>query len=177
MSRYLSIDVGIKNLAYCICTNNREICEWNVISLAKAKDTKDTKDTLKPSLIELGKQIKHHFDELNLSKKADIVLIENQVAPIASNMKSLQCMIAQYFIMNDVPNIHFVSASMKLKGIAKKGTTYKERKALGVMTTIENVKKYEIDAPKWLEFVQTHKKKDDLCDAYMQCIAFISADN
>lgn len=168
MSRYLSIDVGIKNLAYCICTNNLEICEWNVISLANVK---------KPTLIELGKQVKHYFDELNLAKKADIILIENQVAPIASNMKSLQCMIAQYFIMNDVPNIHFVSASMKLKGIAKKGTTYKERKALGVMATIENVKKYEIDASKWLEFVQTHKKKDDLCDAYMQCIAFISADN
>lgn len=170
MSRYLSIDVGIKNLAYCICTNNREICEWNVISLANVKNAK-------PTLIELGKQIKHYFDELNLAKKADIILIENQVAPIASNMKSLQCMIAQYFIMNDVPNIHFVSASMKLKGIAKKGTTYKERKVLGVMATIENVKKYEIDASKWLEFVQTHKKKDDLCDAYMQCIAFISADN
>lgn len=168
MSRYLSIDVGIKNLAYCICTNKREICEWNVISLTNVK---------KPTLIELGKQVKHYFDELNLAKKADIILIENQVAPIASNMKSLQCMIAQYFIMNDVPNIHFVSASMKLKGIAKKGTTYKERKALGVMATIENVKKYEIDASKWLEFVQTHKKKDDICDAYMQCIAFISADN
>ena len=170
MTRYISIDVGIKNLAYCVCSE-RTISDWNVISLTNAK---------KPTLIELGERIMHYFDELKLASKADVVLIENQVAPLASNMKSLQCMIAQYFIMRDIPhtNIHFIPASLKLKGISKKGTTYKERKALSVTMCLKYIAIFEDEsnASKWMKFVECHKKKDDLCDSYMQCIGFIGAD-
>jgi hypothetical protein len=147
------------------------ISEWNVISLT---------DTKKPSLIELGECVKNWFDELGLALKADVVLVENQVAPLASNMKSLQCMIAQYFLMRDIPhtNIHFVPASLKLKGIVKKGSTYKERKALGITFCLKYIAMFESEsnASKWTQFVQCHKKKDDLSDSYMQCIAFVGAD-
>ena len=33
MFKILSIDVGIKNLAYCILNNSKEICDWNVLNL------------------------------------------------------------------------------------------------------------------------------------------------
>jgi len=33
MSKILSIDVGIKNLAYCVLDNNKKICDWNVLNL------------------------------------------------------------------------------------------------------------------------------------------------
>ena len=170
MIRYISIDVGIKNLAYCIC-HERIISDWNVISLTNSK---------KPSLIELGERIMYWFDELELASKTDVVLIENQVAPLASNMKSLQCMIAQYFLMRQIPhtNIYFISASLKLKGISKKGTTYKERKVLSVNTCLKYIMMFENEsnASKWTQFVQCHKKKDDLCDSYMQYIGFVGAD-
>ena len=33
MNKILSIDVGIKNLAYCILDENKKICDWNVLNL------------------------------------------------------------------------------------------------------------------------------------------------
>jgi hypothetical protein len=49
--------------------------------------------------------------------------------PIANRMKTLQGMIAQYFIMNNVINIEFISACNKLKDFnTNKNTTYSERK-------------------------------------------------
>jgi hypothetical protein len=65
----------------------------------------------------------------NHKYKIDIVIIENQISTIASRMKTLQGMLAQYFIMKDVPCIEFISASNKLKMfMTKKKTTYTERK-------------------------------------------------
>lgn len=167
--RYLSIDVGIKNLAYCILDESYSIHEWDVISLA------DVPTKTVDRLVILGASIKEHFDALELASKADTVMIENQIAPIASNMKSLQCMIAQYFLMRgfDSSNIRFVSSSLKLKGIAKKGSTYKERKALSIRITLEYIAAYENDASYWSTCLQKHKKKDDMCDAYLQCVAFV----
>ena len=61
--------------------------------------------------------------------KIDIVIIENQISTIASRMKTLQGMIAQYFIMRGTPCIEFISAANKLKMfMTKKKTTYTERK-------------------------------------------------
>ena len=33
MNKILSFDVGIKNLAYCIINNEKNICDWNVINI------------------------------------------------------------------------------------------------------------------------------------------------
>lgn len=68
------------------------------------------------NLVDIGKIIMKEFDiwlgdEIN---SIDIVLIENQIAPIANRMKTIQGMISQYFIMRGVNNIQFVSSSHKL---------------------------------------------------------------
>ena len=47
--------------------------------------------------------------------KIDTVIIENQISTLASRMKTLQGMITQYFIMKNIPQIEFISASCKLK--------------------------------------------------------------
>jgi hypothetical protein len=44
------------------------------------------------------------------------VVIENQISPIANRMKTIQGMLAQYFIMNNTDiHIEFVSSANKLK--------------------------------------------------------------
>ena len=48
-------------------------------------------------------------------KDIDLILIENQIGPLALRMKMLQGMITQYFIQNNITNIIFVNASNKLK--------------------------------------------------------------
>ena len=41
------------------------------------------------------------MDELYKDDDIDTVIIENQISPIANRMKTLQGMIAQYFIMKE----------------------------------------------------------------------------
>jgi hypothetical protein len=99
-------------------------------------------------------------------------------------MKSLQGMIAQYFIMHDKTQIMFVSAANKLKGYTQSGagiqsaagaadtdgvagtdkSSYADRKKAGIRITTELLT-HNTD---WLTFFKTHKKKDDLADAFLQ---------
>jgi len=66
-------------------------------------------------LIHIGKSIKRLFDQLPDIDTITHVLIENQISPIANRMKTIQGMLAQYFIMkNDNIHIDFVSSSHKL---------------------------------------------------------------
>lgn len=69
-------------------------------------------------LVKLGIAMQKAFDKelVNHLETITHVVIENQISPIANRMKTLQGMIAQYFIMHDIHNIRFVSAANKLKG-------------------------------------------------------------
>jgi hypothetical protein len=80
---------------------------------------KNANDT---DLISIGWAIKREFDNLEHLSGVTHVVIENQISPIATRMKTIQGMLAQYFIMRsgtleNVENtqIHFVSSSNKLK--------------------------------------------------------------
>ena len=88
------------------------------------------------NLFNIGKNIKHHFDALFCDEVCiDFVIIENQISPIATRMKTIQGMIVQYFIMCNlkINNIEFVSSANKLKNCdAKEKTNYKDRKKLGI---------------------------------------------
>lgn len=71
------------------------------------------------NLIQTGIIIKDEFDrwlihELDILKEIDAVIIENQISPIANRMKTVQGMISQYFIMNGIHTIDFISSSNKL---------------------------------------------------------------
>ena len=128
-------------------------------------------------LVNLGIAMKNAFDkELeNHLKTIDCIIIENQISPIANRMKTLQGMIAQYFIMNNKIKIDFISAANKLKGhvdlFETDISTYNARKkeSINVMNTILNemrdTDKYN---EKWINHFKNHKKKDDLADAYLQ---------
>lgn len=91
------------------------------------------------------------------------VIIENQISPIATRMKSVQSMVTQFFVM-ECPNasIHYVSASNKLGG--DHTDTYAERKKLGVVRCSQQI----CHLPEWSLFFSKHKKKDDLADCYLQ---------
>ena len=124
------------------------------------------------SLIEIGINMREKLNEIYKNKIIDTVIIENQISPIANRMKTLQGMIAQYFIMNDIDDIHFISASNKLKDYVCKKTTYAERKSKGIEICEElliNNKHFST----YLEMFNNHKKKDDLADCFLQGIWFL----
>ena len=84
-------------------------------------------------LVDIGRNLQAHFDQLFArplhGQKIDHVIIENQISPIATRMKTIQGMIVQYCLMCgvDVGNIEFISASNKLKVVASGETGGKEK--------------------------------------------------
>jgi hypothetical protein len=120
------------------------------------------------SLIEIGKNIKHLFDE-HLQQDVEIseVLIENQIGPLAIRMKCIQGMLAQYFIMkNEDIKIHFVSSSNKLKGHGK--MTYSERKKKSIELCKEMLKETDM-----MQMFSQSSKKDDLADCLLQAVWYL----
>ena len=130
----------------------------------------------KVDLINIGSNIKTKFDNLFVDEDSiDYVIIENQIGPIANRMKTIQGMIVQYFIMSHifVENIEFVSASNKLKGCnIQSKTKYSERKKIGIQKCLETITSNNSFSNQ-VEYFNSHKKKDDLSDSFLQGIWFI----
>lgn len=120
-------------------------------------------------LVNIGIALKNR---LPLELPLDIitsVAIENQIGPIANRMKCVQGMLTQFFIDRVIEDIMYVSSSNKLKAFDVPKKTYKERKASGIEVTRDLISKTE-NATTLLKDFNTHKKKDDLADAYLQGI-------
>ena len=145
-------------------------------------------------LICIGKSIKRLFNQLPDIDSITHVLIENQISPIANRMKTIQGMLAQYFIMkSDNIHIEFVSSSHKLRqfkdisGIVPiqntitpvdktvKNPNYKSHKNDGILYTNQILCKND-DFSKWSSAMNT-PKKDDLADAFLQGLWYFKNQN
>ena len=125
------------------------------------------------NLIEYGKNLRNAFNK-DYFENLDIVIVENQIGPLALKMKVLQGMIMQHFIEKECPIIEQISPSNKLKNfIGSKKTTYGERKKLGITYTRETLQKNNFYM-NWIEHFEKHKKKDDLADSFLQGIWYIN---
>lgn len=197
-----------KNTDYLIPTNNyilfkkkinkhkiktlQEFCYKNNIEMEKKEKKDDLKnkitnfftenclDSVKKvntnnmNMIECGILLKECLDETLGGKEIDLILIENQIGPIALRMKMLQGMITQYFIQNNITNIVFVNASNKLKVfLGKKKTSYSERKKLGIIKTKE-ILVNSFENKDWISHFIKHSKKDDLADSFLQVLWYIN---
>ena len=160
------INGGATTCKRCLNKKNVVVSECIPIKNINAKDI---------SLIDIGVAIKErlekYYDDFDLSTVSK-VLIENQISPIANRMKTIQGMIAQFFIMKNLTadNIEFISATNKLKSfIGSKKTPYKERKTLSISVTLELIKKELY----WHNFFKKHNKKDDLADCFLQGLWYL----
>lgn len=178
-------ELKMKNIKNLKLKELKEICsKYNINFINKKKteiieeikyfNNKNILDIVKKenanniNLIDIGIRIKNKLNE-KITFDIDIVLIENQISPIANRMKTIQGMISQYFIMKDINNIIFVSSYNKLKEfmISKtKITSYKERKILGI-NIVNNLLKNS-NHNKWISYFNEHTKKDDLSDCLLQ---------
>ena len=182
--KVLSIDVGIKNLSFClfdVFDKNINILIWENVNVTEEKCNKLSFETLVEQMLLV---LQYNFDS---SFSAEVVLIENQ--PMLKNglMKSMAVVIYSYFSMlkiqfGNIENVKFTSASNKLKfkflnesnsklsGMCDVTKTYKDRKKTAIHMTTEYLQQIGSNKCEW--FMQ-QRKKDDLSDAFLQGMFFI----
>ncbi len=145
-------------------------------------------------LIQIGKNMKQLMNQLPDIDTITHVIIENQISPIANRMKTVQGMLAQYFIMkNDDIHIEFVSSSHKLRQfrdicgpelvtnitpaskIKQTNPDYKVHKNDGIRLC-QQILQNNSGLSLWKDALNT-TKKDDLADSFLQGLWFFKHRN
>lgn len=196
MPSFLSIDVGIKNLAFSIFnTDDNKIIQVNRLGVLDVSrsctvDVKDT-ESLLTSTINL---VKDTFPE-----PFDYVIIENQPALKNPSMKTMQVTLYTLFLLrktqepHDIKHVVLYSASNKLKtskmippevlqdimnndNIARTNNAYNKRKKLSLA-----ICKHFIDNGKIVMATESacsiykNSKYADISDTLLQGLHFVSA--
>jgi hypothetical protein len=150
----------------------------------KKKTKKMSQNSNKISLYYLGASMYKKLDLLPELLQVDEVLVENQPTFINPTMKSVSSMLYSYFVMraihekdktgSTIQTVNFCSPSNKIKvgGVeagqrlenAEVDKVYKVTKDLGVRFC----KALISDNVDWVKTLESHKKKDDLADAFLQ---------
>jgi len=140
-------------------------------------DIVESKKAAEVGMFHIGINIKNKFNEIFKDEdQINCVIIENQIGPLAIRMKTIQGMIVQYFIMSNlnVTNIEFISSANKLKDCdVKDKEKYSDRKKLGIAKCL-GILTNDFRFQEHLEYFNSHKKKDDLSDAFLQGMWFYS---
>ena len=154
--------------------NKKFKCNYiNPVDESKAKQV---------NIVDIGINIKYNLDRIfNRIEVSSIdkVLIENQIGPLANRMKTVQGMIAQYFIDRRNYNIEFVSSRNKLSQFTNEKMTYKEKKKISIEITKRLLDKYiyvnndNTVKCKNLNYFNKSKKQDDLADSLLQGISYL----
>lgn len=143
-------------------------------------------------LIEVARNLIKMLDETlaNILPEILSVKIENQLGPLAVRMKIIQGFITSYFIMrNPKAAIFYISSTQKLRvdspgevefasiespiesrepEFAPRPLNYEDRKKSGVVLCRKILLKYVQNNAAWIEMLESSKKKDDLCDSFLQ---------
>ena len=189
MSRYLSFDIGIKNLAYCLLEvddsieyRNIKIIEWGVMDLARGQKVKELNlMTIHSRMIESLNEC----DFLNCNSNIDTAILENQPCLMNPTMKSVQILLFASLWMRkedgviDIGKMAMFSARNKLEAydgpeidFSHIKTKYTRTKKLSIAYTkymlVESEQSQEMK-----ELFENSKKKDDLADAYLQGLTYI----
>jgi hypothetical protein len=171
--KILSFDVGIVNLAYCIVESApvEKILHWEVISLENTTDHAK----LYTNLIKALDSREHLLDNIHT------VLIEKQPA-FNPKMRIIAGCLQTYFYIRGVVDsetikkIIFYSPKHKIKCESDYSefevtgkSKYQRTKKLGILICRKKLD----DHPDWVSFFETHKKKDDLADCYLQAASYL----
>lgn len=167
---FLSIDVGIRNLAYVVIhidDDSSSIIDWNIMELCKPDE-----NACKVDNVSIGIRMNERMLKLLDKFAFDKIIIENQIGQNAIKMKSVQSMLVMFFVTQNYEHGQIINynAANKLKHfIGKKKTTYAERKKLSKQIAGEICLLQYAD---WAQFFQECKKKDDLADCLLQVLDY-----
>ena len=155
----LSIDCGIKNLAMCLIDQKtKRIQRWDVSGVP-------------PMHVDgIFQCMVRHLNEKPWILEAQTVLIEKQ-PDRNRGMKGIENLLHTYFLVKE-KQVVIWDARHKIPDVAGAGKAkYTQRKK----ASIERARKFIDNATNadWIQFFDSHKKKDDLADTVMQALSYI----
>lgn len=154
----------------CIQILLQQIEEKTIKPIVKKKK-KSANDV---DLIQVGQMMKEELNKLSYINEITHVIIENQISKIATRMKTVQGMLTQYFIMQNIcPHIEYISSSNKLKDLVSKTleNSYKQHKKDSILICQQFLDNND-SMLQWKNILNT-SKKDDLADSFLQGIWYI----
>ena len=182
----MKVDMLIQKYKECFPLHNITNLPMTKVSMLRTFDEKMLEQISKPKeksasetdLITIGKNMSVLLDTIPNLDMITHVIIENQISPLANRMKTIQGMLAQYFIIKGSPTlvIEFVSSFNKLKDFTKAGdvSDYKQHKKDSIiicqrfLDNNENLTKWKDSA----HFISL-TKRDDLADCFLQGIWYM----
>jgi hypothetical protein len=188
--KLLSFDVGIKNLSYCLLDDkDNTIEDWGIINISVdpvcehcMKGNKQCDKTAKFIIDEVKLCSSHiKLKKYKDQKSKKVKKVKNPT------MKTIQMILYSYFLIHGVTNelspidtIEMINARNKLK--AYKGPTieceikdkYKRTKYLGIKYCEYMILENENIKQEYRDLLEESKKKDDLADAYLQGIYWLT---
>mgnify|MGYP001164888829 FL=1 len=168
MTRILSIDVGIKNLAICLLNGPDQIDFWEVFDIGNNTDTTR-------HLTNLYKTLESTPDLWDTTTIKTIV-IEKQPS-FNPKMRTMASALHMFFVMKGFRHIIQYSPKYKLqlcKDISEYegSTTYAKNKKRSIDTTRYFITLNPELRDRWLEKFNKAKKKDDFADSYLQGVSY-----
>ena len=181
----VNVGENVKNTKKYIFEKLEDFFNTHSLELVNQTKKHNAGDT---DLITIGKNMKMLLDQVKEIERITHVIIENQISPLANRMKTIQGMLAQYFIMkNDTSKIEFVSSFNKLREFSKNQNDsekkehgdektekqkYSQHKKDGVFYTTQIIEKNKTFQC-WEKTFHESKKKDDLADCFLQGIWYL----
>ena len=161
----VGVDPGTKHLGLCMIDEQRRIVRWDIVAISP--DPKGVFDGLGKIDFPAWVDTSHVVIERQPSKNPRAVRIQHYIEMYAASHGG---------------NVYCIDPKHKLSCAASSpwwptrtitSWTYSQRKKLSV----ETVEKFLTDTdqdPAFVYFFKTSKKKDDLADALLHCLAFLS---
>lgn len=171
--------------------NGKIICNYHLNNLKKKHNENDIKKIIVPNAtkapIEIIKRnLIDHLDKKTEFLDVDYVLIENQPSMKNPKMKSVAETLYSWFLIRGLvdkkgllQNIFYLSPSNKIKiknddidkeikKVKDERQKYKLTKNIGIIYTKDLLK----NDSNWIQYLDANKKKDDLCDSFLQGMYF-----
>ena len=121
-------------------------------------------------MITLASVIRRDLDAmLPSSLDGYTALIENQLGPTAVRMRCIQAMLTMHLLHRGCVDVQYVSPRRKLQHLSDEVDvgSYAARKKAAREATPVALEELGCDK-RWLEYFNSHKKQDDLADAFLQ---------
>ena len=161
----VAFDIGTKNFAFAVVDVNGE--DWGNVLHIDVHDLRDG-DVYKNLISYLT--IYHH-----LWRKAEVVLIEQQLNRMNIKATKLACHLHAYFLHQHpkIPVYEYPSLyKTKYTDCPLRSSTHKQRKEYAIQSVLDH---YEEKDPVLFQWISSFPKKDDICDTVLMCNTFLKS--